>query len=88
MNEPTLQRTDFYDDGTTTTETVDPPDGTTASDWVTTLPFLSIEEATPLVRLHIIDGFEIHLAKPMPRRWWRFWQRALLGWRWEAASDD
>ena len=84
MNEPTLQRTDFYEDGTTTTEAVDPPDGTTVSDWVaSTVPFFSIAEAAPLVCLRIIDGFEIRLTRPMPCRWWRFWQRLLLGWRWE-----
>ena len=34
-------------------------------------------------RLMIADGtlcFE--LAKPPPCAWWRFWQWALLGWRW------
>ena len=24
---------------------------------------------------------------PMPRRWHRFWQRMLLGWRWEKVDE-
>jgi len=87
MDDPALERTTFCEGGTTTTETVDPQDGTTMSGWEpTTVPFLSITEAEPLVCLRIIDGFEIRFHKPMPCRWWRFWQRLLLGWRWDVVE--
>jgi hypothetical protein len=33
--------------------------------------------------LHVTPSFKIHGAEPPPNRWWRFWQWALLGWRWE-----
>ena len=34
-------------------------------------------------RLVMADGsLHFELAKPPPCAWWRFWQWALLGWRW------
>ena len=33
--------------------------------------------------LHVSPSFIIHTAHPPPNRWWRFWQWALLGWKWE-----
>ena len=32
--------------------------------------------------LTLAQGYEFHLDKPMPNGWWRFWQWALLGWKW------
>jgi hypothetical protein len=34
-------------------------------------------------RLHIHRGTCFMFNTPPPCTWWRFWQRVLLGWRWE-----
>ena len=85
MTEPTLQRTDFYDAGTTTTETLDNAEWTISQ---CDPPVLRVSQVEPQSCLHLVAGFEVAFAKPMPCRWWRFWQWLLLGWRWEAVSDD
>lgn len=36
----------------------------------------------PISRVAISDGFSIDCDGPPPNAWHRFWQRALLGWRW------
>lgn len=40
------------------------------------------ELTRPKYQLTVTAGFVIHLAT-QPNRFHRFWQRALLGWRWE-----
>lgn len=34
-------------------------------------------------RLTVCKDFVITFTYPRPCAWWRLWQRALLGWRWE-----
>ena len=40
----------------------------------------------PQSRLRIANCVSITFTEPMPCRWWRFWQRVLLGWTWEEAT--
>lgn len=44
---------------------------------------VSMRFPQPQSRLSIADGMLLfELTQPLPCRWWRFWQWALLGWRW------
>lgn len=79
MDKPHMQRTEFYADGSTTTTNYPQSDADTATE----SPVFVLVQSEPICRLRLVDGFEICFAKPMPCRWWRFWQWLLLGWRWD-----
>jgi len=44
---------------------------------------LEIDLTRTMAVLHVSPSFIIHCAHPPPHWWFRFWQRLLLGWRWE-----
>jgi len=47
-----------------------------AEDWVILFP-------PAQARLYLNATLLFDSTSPPPRRWYRFWQRVLLGWRWE-----
>ena len=38
--------------------------------------------------LRLSPCFTVHCTHPMPSRWVRFWQWALLGWTWESVTKS
>ena len=45
--------------------------------------FVSQWPPAPQCTLHVTKGFRIEMVHPLPSRWVRFWQRLILGFRWE-----
>lgn len=52
-------------------------------------PTLRIAVGSPSTRLTIGDDILVlERACAMPSAWVQFWQRILLGWKWEQIEDD
>ena len=48
--------------------------------------FIAPAGPVPRFKRASVFMFDTHLGRP--NWWWRFWQRALLGWRWEVLPSD